>query len=136
MSFIPHLRKVSPLNIRVRHKVLTLLFFLSIIVYLDRVCISVTGPRIKKELALNNEQFGWVLAAFALSYALFEIPTGMMGDRSGPKKILTRVVLWWSFFTAVTGLANGLMMLIIIRFLFGAGEAGAFPNSSIVVSKW
>lgn len=136
MSFIPHLRKVSPLNIRVRHKVLTLLFFLSIIVYLDRVCISVTGPRIKKELALNNEQFGWVLAAFALSYALFEIPTGMMGDRSGPKKILTRVVLWWSFFTAITGLANGLAMLIIIRFLFGAGEAGAFPNSSIVVSKW
>ena len=121
---------------KVRHKVLTLLFFLSIIVYLDRVCISVMGKRIKSDLDLTNEQFGWVLGAFALSYALFEIPTGIMGDRIGPRKVLTRVVLWWSFFTALTGAANGLISLLAIRFLFGAGEAGAYPNSSIVVSKW
>lgn len=122
--------------LKIRHKVLTLLFFLSVIVYLDRVCISVTGKRIKADLGLNNEQFGWVLGAFALSYALFEIPTGIMGDKIGPRKVLTRVVLWWSFFTALTGAANGLISLLIIRFLFGAGEAGAYPNSSIVVSKW
>lgn len=94
------------------------------------------GKRIKDDLDLTNEQFGWVLGAFALSYALFEIPTGVMGDRIGPRKVLTRVVLWWSFFTALTGAANGLISLIFIRFLFGAGEAGAYPNSSIVVSKW
>ncbi len=121
---------------KVRHKVLALLFFLSIIVYLDRICISVMGKRIKTDLDLTNEQFGWVLGAFALSYALFEIPTGIMGDRIGPRKVLTRVVLWWSFFTALTGAANGLISLLIVRFLFGAGEAGAYPNSSIVVSKW
>lgn len=123
-------------GMKIRYKVLTLLFFLSIIVYLDRVCISVMGKRIKYDLDLSNEQFGWVLGAFALSYALFEIPTGVMGDRIGPRKVLTRVVLWWSFFTALTGAANGLMSLLLIRFLFGAGEAGAYPNSSIVVSKW
>ena len=122
--------------IKIRYWVLTLLFFLSIIVYLDRVSISLTGVRIKAELGLSNEQFGWVLAAFALSYALFEVPTGIMGDRLGPRKILTRVVLWWSLFTALTGAANGLISLLVIRFLFGAGEAGAYPNSSIVVSNW
>ena len=137
MKILPVINKVSTtFGVKVRHKVLTLLFFLSIIVYLDRVCISVTGKRIKEDLGLSNEQFGWVLGAFALSYALFEVPTGIMGDRLGPRKILTRVVLWWSFFTALTGAANGLISLVIIRFLFGAGEAGAYPNSSIVVSKW
>lgn len=94
------------------------------------------GKRIKTDLELTNEQFGWVLGAFALSYALFEVPTGIMGDRIGPRKVLTRVVLWWSFFTALTGAANGLISLLFIRFLFGAGEAGAYPNSSIVVSRW
>ena len=136
MKIFPVLKKNSVRIIKIRHKVLTLLFFLSIIVYLDRVCISVMGKRIKTDLDLTNEQFGWVLGAFALSYALFEIPTGIMGDKIGPRKVLTRVVLWWSFFTALTGAANGLISLLIIRFLFGAGEAGAYPNSSIVVSKW
>ena len=129
-------KRLSGPGIKTRHIVLTLLFFLSIIVYLDRVCISVMGKRIKADLNLSNEQFGWVLGAFALSYALFEIPTGIMGDKFGPRKVLSRVVLWWSFFTAVTGAANGLISLVIIRFLFGAGEAGAYPNTSIVVSRW
>ncbi|HKH61336.1 MAG TPA: MFS transporter [Flavitalea sp.] len=133
----PEFKKDIPTSgAKVRHIVLTLLFFLSIIVYLDRVCISVMGKRIKADLDLSNEQFGWVLGAFALSYAIFEIPTGIMGDKFGPRKVLSRVVLWWSFFTALTGAANGLISLLIIRFLFGAGEAGAYPNSSIVVSKW
>jgi MFS transporter, ACS family, glucarate transporter len=137
VKIFPQLKKSdSTYIIKIRHKVLTLLFFLSIIVYLDRVCISVMGKRVKADLGLSNEQFGWVLGAFALSYALFEIPTGMMGDRIGPRKVLTRVVLWWSFFTALTGAANGLISLLLIRFLFGAGEAGAYPNSAIAVSKW
>jgi len=119
-----------------RHFVLALLSILSTIVYLDRVCISVSGKRIKTDLGLSNEQFGWVLGAFALSYALFEIPTGIMGDRNGPRKVLASIVLLWSGFTALRSLAFNFVYLLIVRFLFGAGEAGAYPNSSIVIARW
>jgi MFS transporter, ACS family, glucarate transporter len=120
----------------VRYKVLALLFFLILITYLDRVCISIVGVRIKSEFKLSNEQFGWVLGAFVLAYALFEIPSGMLGDRIGQRKVLIRIVLWWSLFTALTGLTTGLITLICARFLFGMGESGAFPNSSGVVFRW
>ncbi|OIN60256.1 MFS transporter [Arsenicibacter rosenii] len=119
-----------------RYRVLGFLFFLSIITYLDRVCISVVGPRMKKELDLTNEQFGYVLSAFALAYALFEVPTGTLGDRIGPRRVLARVVSWWSAFTMLTGTAFSLVYLVVIRFLFGMGEAGAYPNSSIVIARW
>ncbi|WP_128543648.1 MFS transporter [Larkinella soli] len=119
-----------------RYQVLSFLFFLSIITYLDRVCISVVGVRMKSDLGLSNEQFGWVLGAFALAYSLFEIPTGALGDRLGPRRVLTRIVLWWSAFTALTGTASSYVYLLVVRFLFGVGEAGAYPNSSIVISRW
>ena len=77
-----------------------------------------------------------MLAAFALAYAVFEIPSGMVGDRIGPRKVFIRIVIWWSLFTAVTGLVNGLISLIIVRFLFGVGESGTYPNSILVVSRW
>jgi MFS transporter, ACS family, glucarate transporter len=109
---------------------------LTTLTYLDRICISIVGVRIKSDLHLNNEQFGWVLAAFALAYAIFEIPSGMLGDRIGPRKVLIRIVVWWSFFTALTGLVNGLIALLIVRFLFGVGESGTYPNSILVVSRW
>ena len=109
---------------------------LTTLTYLDRICISIVGVRIKSDLHLNNEQFGWVLAAFALAYAVFEIPSGMVGDRIGPRKVFVRIVIWWSLFTAVTGLVNGLISLIIVRFLFGVGESGTYPNSILVVSRW
>src|SRR5882757_10686271 len=96
-----------------RYRVLILLFFLTLITYLDRVSISLVGVRIKAAFNLNNEQFGWVLGAFALAYALFEIPSGMLGDRIGPKKVFIRIVIWWSLFTAITGLVNGLISLVI-----------------------
>ena len=113
-----------------------MLFFLILITFLDRVCISLVGVRIKSEFNLNNEQFGWVLGAFALSYALFEIPAGAMADRIGQKKVFIRIVIMWSLFTALTGATTGLVTLMITRFLFGIGEAGAFPTSSGVVSRW
>lgn len=119
-----------------RYRVLIFLCALTTLTYLDRICISIVGVRIKNEFALSNEQFGWVLAAFALAYALFEIPSGFLGDIIGPKKVFIRIVLWWSFFTAVTGLATGLISLIIIRFLFGVGESGTYPNCLITVSRW
>jgi len=119
-----------------RYRVLVLLCALTTLTYMDRICISIVGVRIKAALHLSNEQFGWVLAAFALAYAIFEIPSGMLGDRIGPKKVFIRIVIAWSLFTALTGLATGLAGLLIIRFLFGMGESGTYPNSILVVSRW
>jgi MFS transporter, ACS family, glucarate transporter len=124
------------ISIPYRFRVLVMLCSLTTLTYLDRICISIVGVRIKSDLHLNNEQFGWVLAAFALAYAVFEIPSGMLGDRIGPRKIFIRIVLLWSFFTALTGLVNGLLALLIVRFLFGVGESGTYPNSILVVSRW
>ena len=103
---------------------------------MDRICISIVGVRIKADLHLSNEKFGWVLAAFALAYAIFEIPSGMLGDRIGPKKVFIRIVIAWSVFTALTGLVSGLAGLLVIRFLFGVGESGTYPNSILTVSRW
>lgn len=119
-----------------RYRVLILLCSLTTLTYLDRICISIVGVRIKKELSLDNEQFGWVLASFALAYALFEIPSGLLGDKIGPRKVFIRIVLWWSLFTALTGFATGLVSLLIVRFLFGVGESGTYPNCLITISRW
>jgi MFS transporter, ACS family, glucarate transporter len=119
-----------------RYRVLVFLFFLTLITYLDRICISLVGVRIKSEFNLTNEQFGWALASFALAYAIFEIPSGILGDRIGQRAVLIRIVMWWSIFTALTGATTGLLSLICIRFLFGMGESGAYPTSSAVISRW
>ena len=119
-----------------RTRVLGFLFFLAIITYLDRVCIAVAGKTIQEDLGLTPSQWGWVLGSFALAYCLFEIPSGAMGDRVGPRRVLTRIVIWWSAFTALTGAARGFGSLVAVRFLFGAGEAGAFPNIAAVIARW
>ncbi|PWT78054.1 MAG: MFS transporter [Bacteroidetes bacterium] len=119
-----------------RYRVLILLFFLISITLLDRMGISLVGVRIKSEFHLSNTQFGWALTAFSLAYTLFEIPSGRLGDKWGQKATLIRIVLWWSVFTALTGMVTGLISLIIVRFLFGIGEAGAFPNTMAVISRW
>jgi sugar phosphate permease len=113
-----------------------MLFFLILITYLDRICISIVGVRIKSEFNLSNTQFGWVLGAFSLAYALFEIPAGAMADRIGQKKVFIRIVIMWSLFTALTGATTGLATLLLTRFLFGAGEAGAFPVSTGTIARW
>ena len=119
-----------------RYRVLVLLFFLTFITYLDRVCVSLVGVRIKNDFRLTNEQFGWVLGAFSLAYALFEIPSGVLGDKIGQRAVFIRIVLWWSLFTALTGLTNGFLSLLLVRFMFGVGESGAYPTSSGVISRW
>jgi len=116
--------------------VVALLVLLFGITYLDRVCISVAGPRIQENLHIGPIGWGWVTGVFTISYCLFEIPTGILGDRLGPRRVLTRIVLWWSAFTALTGAVTSFYPLLVTRFLFGAGEAGAFPNAAIVVSRW
>ena len=107
-----------------------------IITYLDRNCIGLVGSKIKEEFNLNNEQFGWAMAAFALAYALFEIPSGILSDRIGQRVVFLRIVIWWSLFTVLTGFTTGLISLIIVRFLFGVGEAGVFPTCSGTISRW
>ena len=120
----------------VRHWLLLFAATLAIITYIDRVCISQAQDSIQREFSLTDAQMGWVFAAFALAYALFEIPGGWLGDQIGPRKVLMRVVLWWSVFTAATGWVRGFGSLLVTRFLFGAGEAGCFPNLAKAFSNW
>jgi ACS family glucarate transporter-like MFS transporter len=121
---------------RKRHIALSLLALLSVITYLDRVCIGVAGPRIQDEMGIPPEKWGWVLSAFIIAYGVFEIPSGAMGDRLGHRRVLTRIVIWWSAFTSLTGAAWNFAALVAIRFLFGAGEAGAYPNMAGAVGRW
>ena len=127
---------MPPPSRRNRYGVVALLVFLFAITYIDRVCISVAGPRMQADLHIDPIGWGWVTGIFTLAYGLFEIPTGTLADRLGPRLVLTRIVLWWSTFTALTGAVTGYIPLLLTRFLFGAGEAGAFPGSSVVVARW
>ncbi|MSU21481.1 MAG: MFS transporter [Pedosphaera sp.] len=121
---------------RARNLVIVFAITLSIITYIDRVCISQAAPDIQKDLGLSKVQMGYAFSAFALSYALFEIPGGWLGDWIGPRKVLMRVVVMWSLFTAATGWAWNLFSLCIARFIFGAGEAGCFPNLTKAFTIW
>src|SRR5262245_39798478 len=123
-------------NNRARFTLLRLTFALSIITYIDRVCVSTAAPDIHAALGLTPSQMGWVFSAFTFAYAVFEIPSGWLGDTLGPRKVLARIVLWWSAFTMATGAVWNYVSLLTARFLFGAGEAGAFPNMSRSLSRW
>ncbi len=116
-------RTQPPTN--VRHGVLAFLAAMTFVLYLDRVCIGQSATAIKRDLGISEAWMSWVFNAFIISYTVFEIPTGRWGDRYGSRGVLARVVVWWSCFTALTGAATGLSMLLVVRFLFGAGEAGA-----------
>lgn len=132
----------------VRYQVLAWVCALSMITYIDRVCIKEMQPDMTAELGLSKQQFSWVFSAFGLAYALFEVPSGWLGDKFGPRLVLCRIVLWWSAFTVFTGLVplfswnlgwlvfDSLVLLVLIRFLFGAGEAGAYPNIARAMRNW
>jgi MFS transporter, ACS family, glucarate transporter len=121
---------------RARHIVTIFAVTLSIITYIDRVCISQAAPAIRQELGLSAIEMGWAFTAFAWAYALFEVPGGWLGDRLGPRRVLMRIVMWWSFFTAATGWIWNLPSLLLTRSLFGVGEAGCFPNLTRVFTTW
>jgi ACS family glucarate transporter-like MFS transporter len=131
---------------RVRYMVLAFACALSMITYLDRACFGAVALTLAKELSLNSvAELKWAFTAFAISYAVFEIPTGWLGDVWGPRRTLLRIVIWWSVCTALTGLVGlkfgsyavaGLGTLIVLRFLFGAGEAGAYPNITRALHNW
>ncbi len=125
-----------PQTSRVRYRVVAALVALAGVTYLDRVCISILALSIMRDLALTQIQMGYVFSAFTLAYAIFEIPTASWADRVGSRPVLTRIVLWWSGFTMATGAAFSFGSLLGVRFLFGAGEAGAWPNAARVFSRW
>jgi MFS family permease len=130
---------------RVRYGVLAFACTLSMITYLDRVCISSAAPHFVEEFGLQSiADMNVALGAFVFAYAIFEVPTGWLGDVFGPRRTLIRIVAWWSVFTALTGLVSrsgflfvgGLGLLGIVRFLFGMGEAGAYPNITRALHNW
>jgi ACS family glucarate transporter-like MFS transporter len=112
------------------------MFLLSMLLYVDRVCISSAKSAIALDLGLSEKQMGWIISAFALGYALFQVPSGIMADRFGPRVILSAVVTFWSLFTALTATAFNFISALVFRFLFGAGEAGAFPACARAVYSW
>lgn len=120
----------------IRHIVLWLTVLLYMITYMDRVVMSAAVPSIQKEFGFSTITMGWILAAFQFAYAVFNIPSGWLGDRIGPRKALTLVVVWWSGFTALTAASFNATSMIICRFLFGMGEAGAFPIATRSLSHW
>ena len=121
---------------RVRYWVIVFAVTLAVVTYIDRVSISFAAPDIQRDLSLSKVEMGWAFTAFGWAYALFEMPGGWLGDWMGPRKVLIRIVLWWSVFTAATGRAWNITSLAITRFLFGAGEAGCFPNLTKAFTTW
>jgi MFS transporter, ACS family, glucarate transporter len=116
--------------------VVGLAILLAMVTYLDRACLGTLAPHIMRDLSLDKAQMGWIYSAFALAYAAFEIPTAWWADRFGTRRVLTRIVVWWSAFTIATGAAFNFVSLVVVRFLFGAGEAGAWPSVARTFSRW
>ena len=121
---------------RVRYLVIVFAVALAVVTYIDRVCISQAAPNISQDLGFSKEQMGFIFSAFTVAYALAEIPSGYLGDRFGARKVLMRIVVWWSFFTAATGWAWNFTSMAVTRFMFGAGEAGCFPNLTKAFTTW
>jgi ACS family glucarate transporter-like MFS transporter len=121
---------------RVRHRVVGFMLALGAVTYLDRACIATLAPDIRRDLGLSKDEMSWIYSAFAIAYAAFEIPTAWWADRMGTRRVLTRIVAWWSAFTMATAAAWNFSSMLVIRFLFGAGEAGAWPNMARTFSRW
>ncbi|MDP6720342.1 MAG: MFS transporter, partial [Pirellulaceae bacterium] len=109
---------------------------MSVLLYLDRFCISFAEVFIKEDLGLSDKQIGFMLGAFFWTYALGQVPAGWLTDRFGSRIMLATFVLLWSVFTGMTGLAIGFAMLMLLRFGFGFSQAGAYPTGANIVSKW
>ena len=126
-----------PVAFRQRFWLVFLLFLHTVNTYMDRVCISAAKDDIQRDISgLDDQMMGYVFGIFAIGYALFQIPAGWFSDRAGPRHALTIVVIIWSIFTALTGAVYTAISLIVVRFLFGAGEAGAYPGATRALYSW
>jgi sugar phosphate permease len=119
-----------------RWYILGLISLMYLITYLDRVNISTAAPEISKEFGFDKITMGWIFSAFVWAYALFQVPGGWLSDRFGARPVLATIVAYWSVMTAATALASGWLSFIVIRFFFGAGEAGAFPGATRAMQVW
>lgn len=122
--------------IPIRFVLLFSTFLLTVLLYVDRACISAAKSDISADLNFSMTEFGWIMAVFTLGYALFQTPSGKLADSKGARGVIAGIVTIWSLLTALTGFAWNYTSMLIIRFLFGAGEAGAFPALSKVVYNW
>ena len=129
----------------VRWAVIGMLAVISGTTYMDRLNLGIAGKYIQDQYAFSDQTMGWILSAFVLGYALFQVPSGWAGDRIGPRRMLTFAIVWWSVFTVLTALAPELPLagwfgvawsFAIVRFLIGMGESAAYPNSAKIVSYW
>ena len=137
----PAAASIGSARTRVRWYLVCCLFALSAVAFLDRVNISVAGASLAAAYHLNNLQLGWVFSAFLAGYALFQTPGGRLADKLGPRRVLATGVIWWGIFTALTAsvppnVRAPLLVLMVIRFLLGAGEAVMYPASNQFVSRW
>jgi sugar phosphate permease len=121
---------------RGRWYILLLISVMYLITYLDRVNISTAAPLISKEFGFDNVTMGYIFSAFVWAYAMFQVPGGWLSDRFGARTVLGTIVAYWSVMTAVTGLAFNATSFYVVRFLFGVGEAGAFPGATRAMQLW
>src|SRR5579871_6452858 len=119
-----------------RWYVLLLISVMYLITYLDRVNISTAAPEISKEFGFDKITMGFIFSAFVWAYALFQVPGGWLSDRFGARNVLTIIVTYWSIMTAATAAAFSATSFIVVRFLFGVGEAGAFPGATRAMQLW
>jgi ACS family glucarate transporter-like MFS transporter len=130
------MKKSQNIMSRQRYVLIAILFFHMVNTYMDRVCIASAKGGIIRDLGISDEMMGWIFGIFALGYALFQVPSGWFADRYGPRKALTIVVSFWSTFTMLTGAAFNALSMLVCRFIFGVGEAGAFPGSTRAFYQW
>lgn len=121
---------------RKRYAVVALLGAVSVITFMDRTAIAVLAPWIRRDLGIGAVEWGWVLSSYVIAYGIFEIPSGALGDRNGQRRELARIAAWWSAFTALTGAGSRFLELVVVRFCFGIGSAGAYPNAAGVLWRW
>jgi MFS family permease len=120
----------------VRHWVVALATLMAVLLYLDRICLSFTMPFITEDLGLSNQQSAWLLGAFFWTYGLAQVPSGWLSDRFGPRRVLTLYILLWSLFTGLIGFAGSFVALLVYRFGCGLAQAGAYPTSAAMLSRW
>jgi sugar phosphate permease len=121
---------------RVRYQVVAAAFSLSFVLYLDRAAVAVLAPAIREDLGISALEMGWIFSAFVWGYALLHVPTGLLGDRLGARRVITAIVIAWSVLTAATAAAWNLTSILVIRFLFGGAESGATPNVTRAFARW